>query len=95
MRLQQEVRKSGRSVYQTMTYNLTTVKVTKLSAVQKYVACLAELDNEELSHISIKVENIYLEIESVWAGLGGGFTNTNELKAMKYLESVKGPDGES
>ena len=36
-----------------------------------------------------------MEIESFGAGLGDGFTNTNELKVMKYQEIVNGPDGEN
>ena len=92
--LEHEVRRSGISVHQTMTYNPTTGKATKLSAVQNYFACLAELDNEELSN-TIEVEILYLELESVGAGIRGGFTNTNELKVVKYQEAVNGPDEES
>ena len=36
-----------------------------------------------------------MEVESVGAGLGGGFTNATELKVMKYQEAVDGPDEES
>jgi hypothetical protein len=31
----------------------------------------------------------------VRAGIGGGFTNTLELKVMKYHEAINGPDGEA
>jgi hypothetical protein len=96
--LEQEVRRSGRTVRQTMTYDPESGKASTIgadiSAIQNYYACLAELDNNEL-HMNIEVENFYLEIESVGAGLGGGFTNTNELKVMKYREAVNGPDGDS
>ena len=53
--LEHEVRRSGISVHQTMTYNPTTGKATKLSAVQNYFACLAELDNENFSN-NVEVE---------------------------------------
>ena len=42
-----------------------------------------------------EVKTIYLEIENVGASLAGGFTNTNELKVMKFQETVDGSDGES
>jgi hypothetical protein len=29
------------------------------------------------------------------AGIGGGFTNTQELKVMKYHETINGPDGDA
>ena len=44
---------------------------------------------------TIEVENLYLEIESVEAGLGGDFTNTNELQVMQYREAVNESDGET
>ena len=93
--LKQEVYRSGRSVCQTMTCNPTTGKAAEVSSMQQYCACLAELDNEELAD-TIKVENLCVEVESaVGACLGGGFTNTLEIKVMKYQEAVNGPDGES
>ena len=57
-----------------MTYNPITGKATELSAVQNSFASLAQVDNEELIN-TIEVENVYLELESVGAGLGGGVTN--------------------
>ena len=92
--LEQELSRSGRAVRQTMTYNPTPGKATELSAVHNYFACMADLDNEESSD-TIGVENLCLEIESVGAGFGGAFTDTNELKVMKYQEAVNGSDGES
>ena len=44
---------------------------------------------------AIKVENLYVEVERIGAGLRDGFTNTNELNIMKYQEAVNGPDEES
>jgi hypothetical protein len=32
---------------------------------------------------------------NVGAGIGGGFTNTQELKVMKYHEAINGPDGDA
>jgi hypothetical protein len=34
------------------------------------------------------------EYLKVGAGIGGGFTNTNELRLMGYHEAINGPDGE-
>jgi hypothetical protein len=34
-----------------------------------------------------------IEYVNVGAGIGGGFTNTLELKVMKYHEAINGPDG--
>jgi hypothetical protein len=34
------------------------------------------------------------EYINVGAGVGGGFTNTNELCMIKYHEVINGPDGE-
>ena len=87
--LEQEVSRSGRTVRQTTTYNPTTGKTAKIIAVQNQYACLAEVDNKEL-RTNIKIENFYLEIESVGANMGGGFTNTNELKIKKYQEVLMG-----
>ena len=53
--LEQEVRRSVRSPRQTTNCNPTTGETTELSAVQNDVACLAELDNEELTN-TIEVE---------------------------------------
>ena len=32
------------------------------------------------------------EVAGVGAGVGGGFTNTNELRVMKFKEAINGPD---
>ena len=52
----------------------------------KYVACMAELDNNEVAAT---------EILLVGAGIGGGFSNTTELKVMKYKEAMIGEDDEA
>ena len=33
------------------------------------------------------------EYINIGAGVGGGFTHTNELRMMKYHEAINGPDG--
>ncbi len=33
------------------------------------------------------------EYINIGAGVGGGFTNTNEIGMMKYHEAINGPDG--
>ena len=91
--LEHEVCRSGRTIRQTTTYNPTTDKAAEISAMYNYFACLVEFDNEELA-TTIKVKNLYVEVESVGTGLGGDFTNTNELKVMEYQGAVNGPDGE-
>ena len=40
--------------------------------------------------MNLGVEKSYLEIERVGAGMGEGFTNTNELKAMTYQDTING-----
>ena len=35
------------------------------------------------------------EYINVGAGIGSGFTNTQELKVMKYHEAINGPDGDA
>ena len=44
-----------------------TGKATDISTVQNYYACLAELDNEELTTAN-GVHNLHVEVESVGAG---------------------------
>jgi hypothetical protein len=39
------------------------------------------------------LNNSVSEYIKIGAGVGGGFTNTNELRAMKYHEAINGPDG--
>ena len=39
------------------------------------------------------LNNSASEYINVGAGVCGGFTNTNELRVMKYHEAINGPDG--
>ena len=84
--LEEKVHRSGRSVRQTTTYNSTTGKAANNNAVQSDYACLAGLHNEEMRK-NIKVKNFYLKIKSGRASLGGGFTNTDEFRVIKYKEN--------
>ena len=52
----------------------------------RYLACMAELDNDEVA----ATENLL-----VGAGIGGGFSNTTELKVMKYKEAMSSEDAEA
>jgi hypothetical protein len=36
----------------------------------------------------------FIKYINVGAGVGGGFSNTQELRIMKYHEAINGPDGE-
>jgi hypothetical protein len=60
---------------------------------------MAELDNAELAAAAITAENLELmyeakETAAVGAGIGGGFTNSSELKVMNYREAMKSADAE-
>ena len=44
-------------------------------------------DNEEV--VVMAGSSIKDDITAVGAGVGGGFTNTQELQVMKYKESMK------
>ena len=47
---------------------------------------MAEIDNEEVATT---------ELSLVRAGVGGDFTNTNELKTMEHKEAIKSKDAEA
>jgi hypothetical protein len=48
-----------------------------------------------LSNLTLQEFNDSLsEYLNIGAGIGGGFTNTNELRVMGYHEAINGPDGE-
>ena len=56
--------------------------------VPRFKACLNEAVMELENHLSEQ------EILAVGAGIGGGFTNTQELRPMKYSEAMNTPDAE-
>ena len=56
------------------------------AAELKYLAGMAEINQTELSTTYVVAEG--LELSAVGAGLGGGFSNTSELKAMNYKEAM-------
>ena len=49
----------------------------------------AELNHAKKNYYSILADE---EIPCVGAGIGGGFSNTNELKVMKYKEAMASPE---
>jgi hypothetical protein len=57
-------------------------------AEAKYLKAMEEIDGTDFG-ISNEDANEYA---AVGAGLGGGFTNTAELRPMKYNEALNGPD---
>ena len=62
------------------------------AAELRYLGNMCEAYNCELVATSITSDN--LELSQVGAGLGGGFVNTSELKAMNYKEAMRSPDKE-
>ncbi len=50
------------------------------------------IDKDEVKVLQIHNDSVS-EYINVGAGMGGGFTNTNELCVMKYHEAINGPDG--
>ena len=59
--------------------------VLALAAEIRYLGKMVELDNHELIVIGT-------EFSLVGAGVGGGFSNTNELKVINYKEAMQSPD---
>jgi hypothetical protein len=59
-------------------------------AKTKYLKAMEEIDATDFGNSD---EDAY-EYAAVGAGLGGGFTNTAELRPMKYNEALHGPDQE-
>jgi hypothetical protein len=57
-------------------------------AEAKYLKAMEEIDGTDFG---ISKDDAY-EYAAVGAGLGGGFTNTAELRPMKYNEALNGPD---
>jgi hypothetical protein len=50
------------------------------------------IDENEIKVLQMLNDSVS-EYIIVGAGVGGGFTNTNELPVMKYHEAINGPDG--
>ena len=51
----------------------------------RYLACMAELDNDEVAAT---------EILLVGPGIGGGFSKITELKVIKYKEAMSSEDAD-
>ena len=67
------------------------IESLEASAVDlRYLSSMAELDNVEVFNLQLMVENI--ELYLVGAGIGGGFSNTSELKVMNYKQAMKSPN---
>jgi len=65
------------------------------SAEQNYYTALMTPSSDE--YMPYEVVNIGLninELAAVGAGIGGGFSNTSELRVLKYKEAINGPDRE-
>ncbi len=52
------------------------------------------IDEDEVKVLQIHNDSVS-EYINVGAGVGGEFTNTNELRVMKYHEAINGPDGKN
>ncbi len=71
------------------TEGLSTKTMTQLN----YYDVLG-IDENELQVIKSHI-NALTEYINVGAGIGDGFTNTQELKVKKYHEAINGPDGDA
>ena len=56
--------------------------------------CLQEIKKEEIK-CNNEVAGAYIKLSNVGAGLRGGFEDNNELKSMKYNETINVPDGDA
>jgi hypothetical protein len=59
------------------------------NAEQKYQEHLMTIDLQNMSKEEFEIEH---EISGVGAGVGGGFSNTKELKVMKFDEAMESND---
>ncbi len=50
--------------------------------------------NKDEERVFKESHNKVIEYINMGAGVGGGFSNTQELRVMKYHEAINGPDGE-
>ncbi len=50
--------------------------------------------NKDEERVFEESHNKVIKYINVGAGVGGGFSNTQELRVMKYHEAINGPDGE-
>ena len=61
--------------------------LTSTAIELRYQSEMAEIDHAEVTAVLMTRDN--LEVTVVGAGVGGGFSNTNELKVMNYREAMK------
>jgi hypothetical protein len=81
----------------------TTIKWSNLIATKVDDDDITEVTNDNYYEVlgidenEVKVlqefNDSLLEYLNVGAGIGGGFTNTNELRLIGYHEAINGPDG--
>jgi hypothetical protein len=76
----------------------TTIKWSDVVAAEDIKNLVANyyevlrIDENEVKVLQM-LNNSVSEYINVEDGVGGGFTNTNEIRVMKYHEAVNGPDG--
>ncbi len=72
------------------------VVTTEVDNIENLVANYYEvlgIDEKNEFKVLQMLNNSVSEYINVGAGVGGGLTNTNELRVMKYHEAINGPDG--
>jgi hypothetical protein len=74
--------------------NIATVSVDDEKEVTTNSCDILGIDERKLEMLQNNHEEL-IEYVNVGAGIGGGFTNTLELKVMKYHEAINGPDGKA
>jgi hypothetical protein len=76
---------------QTIKWTEMTTVVDKDEDSKNYYIVLGINENKE--RVLEDSYNEFIEFINVGAGIGGGFSNTQELRVMKYHEAINGPDG--
>jgi hypothetical protein len=74
--------------------DIATVSVNDKNEVTANYYDVLGIDKCELEVLQNNHEEL-IKYVNVGAGIGGGFTNTLELKVMKYHEAINGPDGKA
>ncbi len=74
--------------------DIATVSVDDENKVTTNYYDVLEIDERKLEVLQNNRKEL-IEYVNVGAGIGGGFTNTLELKVMKYHESINRPDGKA
>jgi hypothetical protein len=79
------------------TFKWSDVVAAEVDDIENIVANHYEVlgINENEVMVLQMLNNSVSEYINVGAGVGGGFTNTNKLHAMKYHEAINGPDSKN